>query len=77
MIVVSIIKQREKFVATVNHSEYKDALLNTKFLRYLMNRIKSKPHKIETFEINIIFLSCFDEKIYILNKGYDELVLGY
>ena len=23
------------------------------------------------------FLSCFDDKIYILNNGYDELALGY
>ena len=25
----------------------------------------------------IISLSCFDDKIYILNNGYDGLALGY
>ena len=41
-----------------------------------MNRIESKHHKIRIYEINIS-LSCFDDKIYILNNGYDGLALGY
>ena len=50
-------------VATRSHNEYKDALLNRKCLRHSMNRIQSKDHKIETYEINKISLPCFDEKI--------------
>ena len=42
-----------------------------------MNRIQSKDHRIETYEINKISLSCFDEKIYIQNSGYDGLAFGY
>ena len=42
-----------------------------------MNRIQSKYDSIGTYEINNISLSCFDDKIYILNNGYDELALGY
>ena len=42
-----------------------------------MNRIKSKDHRIGTYEINKIYLSCFDDKIHILNNGYDGLALGY
>ena len=42
-----------------------------------MNRIQSKDHRIETSEINRISLSCFDDKIHILNNGYDGLGLGY
>ena len=30
-----------------------------------------------TYEIKIILLSCFDDKIYVQNNGYDELALGY
>ena len=30
-----------------------------------MNRIQSKDHRIGTYEINKISLSCFDGKIYI------------
>ena len=32
-----------------------------------MNRIQKKYHKIGTYEINKISLSCFDDKIHILN----------
>ena len=64
-------------VATISHNEYKDVLLNKKYLRNLMNRIHSKDHKIGTYEINKISLSCFDDEIYIQNNGCDGLVLGY
>ena len=50
-------------VATINHNEHKDVLLNKKCLRHSMNRIQSKGHKIGTYEINKISLSCFDDKI--------------
>ena len=40
--------------------------------RQSMNRIQSKYHKIKTYETNKISLSCFDGKIYVLNKGYDR-----
>ena len=42
-----------------------------------MNRIQSKDHRREKYEINKISLSCFDDKIYIQNNGYDRLALGY
>ena len=61
----------------VYKQKYKDVLLNNKYLRYSMNRIQSKSHRIRTYEINIISLSCFDDKIYIQNDGCDGLALGY
>ena len=64
-------------IATINHNEYKDVLLNNKCIRHSMNRIESKDYRIGTYEINKISLSCFDDKIYIQNNGYDELALGY
>ena len=48
-------------VATISRNEYKDVLLNKKCLRHSMSRIQSKDHKIETYEINKISLSCFDD----------------
>ena len=42
-----------------------------------MNRIQSKNHKRRTYKINQTFLPCLDDKIYILNNGYDGLALGY
>ena len=64
-------------VATISRKEYKIVLLNKKYLRHSMNRIQSKDHKIGTYEINKISLSCFDDKIYIQNNGCDGLALGY
>ena len=64
-------------VATISHNECKDVLLNKKCLRHSMNRIQSKDHKIGTYEINKISLSCVDDRIYIQNNGCDGLALGY
>ena len=30
-----------------------------------------------TYEINKVSLTCFDDKIYIQNNGYDRLAIGY
>ena len=62
---------------TINHNEYRYVLLNNKFTRQSINRIQSKDHRIGTYEINKISLSCFDNKIYIQNNGCDGLALGY
>ena len=72
MIIVNI-----NIVATIICKEYKEVLLNKKCLRHFMNRIQSKDHKIGTYEINKISLSCFDDKIYIENNGCAGLALGY
>ena len=64
-------------VATIRHNKYKDVLLNKKCLRHLMKRIQRKDHRIGTYEINKISLSCFDDKIYIQNNGCDELAVVY
>ena len=42
-----------------------------------MNIIQSKDHRIGTYEINNVSLSCFDDKINIQNNGYDRLAHGY
>ena len=64
-------------VVTIIHSEYKYVFLNKKCLRHSMNKIQSKDHRTGTYEINKISLSCFGEKIYIQNNGYDGLALAY
>ena len=64
-------------VGTISHGEHKYVLSNNKCLRYSMNRTQSENHKVWTYKINRVFLSCFDDKIYILNIEYDGLALGY
>ena len=46
-------------VATISHNEYEDVLLNNKCIRHALNRIQNKDHRVETYEINKISLSCF------------------
>ena len=67
----------ENVVATVSHNEYKDFLLNKKYLRHSMNSIQSKDHGIGTYEIDKISLSCLDDKINIQSNWCDGLALGY
>ena len=64
-------------IKKITHNEYNDVLLNNKCLRHSMNRIQSKDHRIGTYKINKISLTCFHNKIYIQNNGYDGLVLSY
>ena len=68
---------KKNVVAAISHVEYKYFLLNNECLTRSMNRIQSKNHRIGTYEINKISLSWFDDKIYILNTGYNRLAIGY
>ena len=63
--------------ATISHNEYKDVSLNNKCITHSMNRIQSKDHILGTYKINKTFFSCFEDKIYIQNNGYNELALSY
>ena len=62
---------------TISHGEYEGVLLDNECLRHSMIRFQNNNHRIRIYEINKICLSCFDDKIHILNNGYDGLVLGY
>ena len=68
---------KKAVITTIIHNEYKDVLLNNKYIGHSMNRIQGKDHRIGTYEINKISLPYFGDKIYIKNNGYDGLALGY
>ena len=53
--------------------EFKDVLFNKKIIRHKMKRIQSKKHKLGTYEIDKISLSCFDNKRYVLDDGIHPL----
>ena len=59
-----------------SHKEYQDVLLNNRCLRHWKNRTHIKNHRIRTYEINKTLLSCFDNKIYIQNNGYEDYLLN-
>ena len=54
-------------------NEFKDTLFNKKVVRHKMKRIQSKKHKIGTYKINKILLSCFDDKRFVLDGGIHTL----
>ena len=53
--------------------KFKDVLFNEKIIRHKMKRIQSKKHKLGTYEIDKISLSCFDNKRYVLDEGIHTL----
>ena len=50
-------------------NKFEDVLFNNKIIRYKMKRIQSQKHKLGTYEIEKIFLSCFHGKRYVLDDG--------
>ena len=40
-----------------------------------MKRIQSKLHRIKTYDVRKISLSCFDDKRYVLDDGINILVI--
>ena len=55
--------------------KFKDVLFNENIITHKMKRIQSKRHKLGTYEIDKISLSCFDDKRYLLDDGI--LTLAY
>ena len=53
----------------IRHKEFVDVLFNKTVIRRSIKRIQSKLHKIGTFDVCKISLSCFDDKRYVLNDG--------
>ena len=54
-------------------NEFKDTLFNKKIIRHKMRRIQGKKHKMGTYEINKISLSCFDDKRFVLDDEIHTL----
>ena len=50
-------------------NNFKDVLFNKKIIRNKMKRIQSKKHKLGTYETDKNFLSCFEDKRYVLDDG--------
>ena len=50
----------------IRYKEFANVLFNKKKIRHNMNRIQSKLHRIGTYDICKISLSCLDDKRYIL-----------
>ena len=48
-------------------------MFNKKVIRHKIKRIQAKKHKIRTYDIDKISLSCFDDKRYVSDDGVNTL----
>ena len=63
--------------SNIKHDEFKDTLIDKKFIRHNMKGIKTFNHIIYTYESNKTSSSVFDDKRYILDVGINTLTYGY
>ena len=61
----------------IKHENYKDVLFNNKQVYHNMKTIRSNNHKLGTYEINKISLSCSDDKRYLHSTGIDSYAYGH
>ena len=57
----------------IKHKEFFYVLFKKKVIRLNIKRIQSKLHRIGTYDVCKISLSCFDDKRYILDDGVNSL----
>ena len=58
-------------------NEFKDVLFNKQVIRHKVKGIQAKKHKIGTYEVDKISLSCFDEKRHVLDDRVHTLDYFY
>ena len=73
MLVRILIRQKGVNIVT-EFDDFKDTLFNEKIKRHKMRRIQSKKHKLQTYRINKIWFSCFDDKRYVQDDSVDALL---
>ena len=67
----NVIKQQ------LGHDKYKDVLFNKKQMCHTMRLIKSERHRIGSYVVDKISLSCFDDKRYIHENGVTSYAYGF
>ena len=53
--------------------KFKDVLFNKEVIRHKIKRIQNKKHKLGTYEIDKISLSCFEDKRYVSDDRFYTL----
>ena len=61
----------------INHENYKQTLLENKQIYHKMKTVRSVNHKLGSYEINKVSLSCFDDKIYLTKDGIKSYAYGH
>ena len=63
----------KKVIDSIRHKKYVDVLFGRGLMRHKMTRIQSKLHRIGTYVVCKLYLSCFANKHYILDDGVSSL----
>ena len=58
---------------SIKNIKHTDFFFNEILIRHKMKRIQSILHKIRPYDACKIYLSCFDDKRYILDHGINSL----
>lgn len=61
----------------INHNDYKETLMNNQQMHHEMRTIRSDCHKLNSYNINKVLLSCFDDKRYLLEDGITSYAYGH
>ena len=61
-------------IKNIKRKKYIDFLFNKNLIMHKMKKIQSKLHKTGTYNVCKIYLSCFDDKRYILDDGINSLI---
>ena len=61
----------------IKHSDYLDVLFNNKTMHHQMNTIRSESHQINSYHLNKISLSPYDDKIYLLDDAITSYAYGH
>ena len=60
----------------IKHEDYKDTLFNNREMHHKMKTIRSQNHELNSYEINKVSLSCFDDKRFIQEDGKTSYAYG-
>ena len=61
----------------IKHENYKDVLFNNKHVYHKLKTIRSNNHKLVSYEINKISLSCLYDKRYLHDNEIDSYTYGH
>ena len=61
----------------IRYEDYERTLLNEEQMHHKMKTIRSQRHKLSSYEINKVSLSCFDDKHYIHDNGTSSYAYGH
>ena len=61
----------------ITHENYKNVLFKNEQMQHTMKTIRSNSHQLESYELNKVSLSCFDDKRYLLEDGLKSYAYGH